>query len=128
MKSVEVSAEQEVPRNESDLPSYNHQTNHGHSDFDNRLFDLLRLLNNGISNTSNLGMLRSSDLSESSTISSSGHIIVPLSPEPIRNAATQGLSVLPPRRFYRTFWRAMARKVLTSAENASTLHLMEAYW
>ncbi len=121
MKSVEASAEQEAPRN--DLDTVNHDS---HSDFDNKFFDLNRLMNNGILHTSNLGMLLqdvSSDLSavfcESSTISSPGLNIVPLSPESIQNAASQELSTLPPRRFYRTFWRAMARKLLTRAEMAA---------
>ena len=128
VKSVaEVSAEKEFPCNKLDSPSYHAtaEADNGHSDFDKKFLDLIMLLNNVNFNTSDRGMLReevSSDLREvfceTSTISSSGHGIVQPSPEPIRNAATQGVLVLPPRRFYRTFWLAMARRALTSAEMA----------
>jgi hypothetical protein len=38
--------------------------------------------------------------------------------EPIRYAEASELSAPPPRRFYRTFWRAMARKALICSEMA----------
>jgi hypothetical protein len=125
-ESEECTTQIEVSQIDQNLLPDRNETDQGDHHSDIMFVDLINLMENVHSDTL-LRDLRNDEVSGGledmlgeqnvppSTYSSAGQSTF-LSSEPMRYTEAPGYSASPPRRFYRTFWRAMARKALIRLE------------